>query len=145
MKVSLNCKFCKLPITVEIDDEYAQTHDRFKLLSYAACNHCADVRETRRSLTERIKRAAFAFAAMSNRKEADKDRARKIFSKLLTLYAANIAKSHRMEGMVWDDAVVEDMMECPGKWPDVLSLMHNMFNDWKRQRDAEARQKELAV
>lgn len=145
MKVSLHCKFCQLPITVEIDDEYAKTHDRFKLLRYCCCNHCADVRVTRRYLQGKIESVAIAFAAKFNPKEEDKAKVRDTFTKLLVRYAKNIASFHRMEGMAWDDGVVDAIMSQPNQWAEILTRMHQMFRDWQQEQRQKELQTEMGV
>ena len=67
MKHATHCKFCKSPITIEIDDEYSKLGDPFKLIGMASCNRCADLRTERRCLEGKIKRVCMILALSANK------------------------------------------------------------------------------
>lgn len=135
MNHATNCKFCKAPITLEIDDEYSEFGDPYKLLRYAACNYCADVRVERRFLERRIARTAVAFACLVHPKEDEIKLVRGSLTKLYELYAKNIAAFHRKEGMCWDDAVIDAVMAQPRDWPKFCGRLWKMFYEWNKQQE----------
>jgi hypothetical protein len=140
MNFSTNCKFCQNPITVAVDDDYAKMGDPYKLLPKACCNECSDVRVVRRLLEERIGRVATVYAAMHRPSETTQANTRKNLAKLCEAYARVIARMKRVEGMAWDEASVDTIMENPSKWAEVLSTLWKMFRQWQAQqvRQAEA-------
>lgn len=132
MNHATTCQFCRRPITVEIDDDYAAIGDPYKLIQKRACNECADVRVLRRVLEERISRQATTFAGMHRPTEDAKKVIRKNLVKLLENYARMIARWNRVEGMMFDEAAVDTLMEKPSQWAEVLSKLWTMFNQWQR-------------
>lgn len=138
MRHATTCKFCHNPITIEVDAEYAELGDPLKLLPLAACNQCADLRVERRFLEDRIRKAAMIFAAIRKPGDEAKQVARVNFTSLCTRYARMIARWHRVEGMSWDQAIVDQMMERPEQWPDTLSQMWKMFSQWREQQEVGA-------
>jgi hypothetical protein len=137
MKYGTTCKFCLNPITIDIDDDYAALGDPYKLLPMACCNRCADIRVERRQLEDKIKfvckmRELDPKLAVQRR---EKDRA--TLERLLKKYSNLIARWHFKEGMCWDDAVLETIMETPKQWFDVLGKL------WKMFRESVPAQKEL--
>lgn len=139
MKHSTHCKFCKMPITVEIDDDYAALGDPYKLVEKASCNACADVRVLRRVLEDRISRLATVYVSMLKPSEAFKASTRKSMTKLLESYARMIARHHRCDGMAFDEECVNVVMEHPSKWAEVLTGLWRMYRDWERSREAETK------
>ena len=135
MNHATTCKFCHKPITLQIDDAYAELGDPYKLLSLAACNECADVRELRRLLEERIRKVAMMVAAMDRPKQEEKDLMRKNLLVLCEKYSRMIARWHRMEGMAFDAAVVDDILTRPDQWPVALRGLWGMFRMWKREQE----------
>jgi hypothetical protein len=130
MKHATNCKFCQLPITVEVDDEYAALGDPYKLLPFAACNRCADLRVTRGVLEERVKHACLGLFQKKGKvsKEA-MDRTRQMLVKLTQGYATMIARWHHKEGMAWDEECVNLLMDRPQFWNKILAELWHLFRD----------------
>lgn len=137
MNHSTHCKFCHKPITVEVDDDYAKLGDPYKLLQKAACNACADVRMLRRVLEERISRVSTVYAAIHHPSDSVKINTRKSISKLLQAYCRMIARWNRLEGMAFDEAAVDTLMEHPSQWAEVLSNLWKVFRHWQQQRELE--------
>lgn len=125
MNHALNCKFCHRPITVQIDDSYSELGDPFKILSLACCNRCSDLRVERRRLSEKISRICRK-VSIHKSSEAQEEY-REILVKLTQRYANLIAKFHDKDGMCWDDAIVESLMDNPEQWPSILSQMWKSF------------------
>lgn len=137
MNFATHCKFCQKPITLEIDDAYAALGDPYKLLKKAACNECSDVRTSRRVLEERIGRVATVFAAIHRPGVLTKEETAKTLTILLQNYAQVIARWHHAQGMAWDDAAVDTIMENPNKWAEVLTNLWRMFRQWQAAQAKE--------
>lgn len=138
MNHATTCKFCKLPITVTIDDDYAALGDPYKLIPLGACNHCSDVRVERRRLETKISMAVSRMVRAGKLDEDEKKEHAEGLSLLLKDYARMIARWHRKEGMCWDDEIVNSVMKFPEKWTEFLGRLWRMYRLW-------ARQEELAV
>lgn len=137
MKHATTCKFCHIPITLEIDDEYAALGDPYKLLRLACCNRCSDVRERKRILEDKIRKSAMALTSIRKPSQEVLETNRKNLNRLYRQYAENIARWHNCDGMAWDDAVTDFVMEHPGKWAEALSRLWQMFKQWQAQRNLE--------
>lgn len=133
MRKAVNCKFCHNPITVEIDDDYAALGDPFKLVSFACCNRCADLREERRLVTDRIRKVAMAYASVTKKTDATKQATRNSLLKLCQQYARLVAAFHGKEGSAFDEASVDLMLEQPHKWGEILSRYWKMYREWEAQ------------
>lgn len=128
VEIGTTCKFCKKPITLKIAKSYSELGDPQKLIPMAACNSCADLRVERRSLEAKVK-----FICMMRKTEGKKEsdsqqqERREALEKLLKQYAHLVARWHFMEGMAWDDAALDTVMEKPGQWFDVLATLWKTF------------------
>lgn len=124
MKHATNCKFCKRPITVEVEDAYAELGDPFKLIQLLCCDHCADLRIERRKLERDIKNKCVGMFQVGPKKAKLKEKENREFLKYTTQkYAELIARWHEKEGMAWDDAIVDTLIENPERWSTVLASM----------------------
>ena len=128
------CKFCKQPISLEIDDGYAAMGDPYKLIPFAACNHCGECRVERRGLEDRLGRVATLISLLPAGQSKDRERLRFVVIALTKRYARLIAKWNRMEGELWEDSIVEAFMEYPGSWGKTVGRMWRSFQDWKRSK-----------
>lgn len=143
MRHATNCKFCKRPITVEIDEAYAALGDPFKLLPLACCNACADNRVSRRKLERKIQLVVTCLSlAGSNKTENLMQTSREQLTKLTRYYADMIARYHHMDGQLWEPSIVEQIIEKPDAWGETLSRMWLAFRQWQEQ---QSRQPELPV
>lgn len=128
MRYATNCKFCKKPITLEVDDDYHKMGDPHNLIPGAACNSCADVRELRRRLTDKINSmSAFFQRLYRSMNETDKLAARERLEKILKKYANVIARLHGKDGMAWDDAFVEEFLKHPELCNEIVSRMWKVY------------------
>lgn len=59
MKHGTHCKFCHIPITIEVSDDYIG--DPLKIIGFAACNQCAQLRQDRRDLEESLQKLCLVF------------------------------------------------------------------------------------
>ena len=135
MNHATTCKYCRKPITVEIDDAYADLGDPHKLIPMAACNRCADIRVERRVLEAKVKFACmmlhFGRKKFSETKVHD---TRVVLERLLKQYANMIARWHFLEGMSWDDEALNLIMDKPDAWASVLKELWKMFTACNPER-----------
>ena len=134
MKHGTTCKFCQKPITVEIDDTYAALGDPLKLLGLACCDRCADLRVEHRKLEANIMHLCRIRELDPKVAKAREQSHRSTLEKLLKQYANMIARFHFMEGMSWDDASLELIMDKPEAWSSVLKELWKMFKDCNHDR-----------
>jgi hypothetical protein len=136
MNHATNCKFCKKPITIEIDDAYAALGDPQKLLPISTCDRCADLRVERRCVEDRVKTAALTLAnAKGHARQEMQSRFSGIFERLLHDYARLIARWHYLQGESWDDAALETILIHPEAWHSVLETLWKVFKDANKERE----------
>lgn len=126
MKHATHCQFCKIPITVEIDDSYAELGDPYKLIRMAACNRCADLRVTRRNLERLMGRQCSALCLLRSSKTKEPTEIRSNLERLTQDYARMIARWNHLDGMAWEPAIVDAILEDPHHWGDIAARMWRM-------------------
>ena len=119
MKFGTHCKFCKKPITLEIDENYDALGDPQKLIPMACCNYCADIRELRRKLERKVQVVCTMLELAGKSSEA---KSREALVRLTKDYATMISK---WTGKVnrWDEAVVDALLKDPHHFGDPLTRM----------------------
>lgn len=127
MRHGTQCKFCKKPITLEIDDSYSEISSPVKLLPLAACNRCADLRVERRAIESKVKFICLMRHNNPKAAESRKEHHRQALEKLLKGYANLIARWHYLEGMSWDDECLNVIMEKPSHWATIMAELWKMF------------------
>ncbi|MGC1452938.1 MAG: hypothetical protein WA830_23150 [Candidatus Sulfotelmatobacter sp.] len=138
MKHATHCKFCHKPITVSIDDDYAALGDPLKLLPLAACNRCADLRVLRRTLEKKVAILCGRLIFSSGKLDASAlSKAKTGLAHWTREYARMIARWHSLEGLCWDEAIVEQLMEKPDTWGDALGRLWTMFKDSQASRQPD--------
>jgi hypothetical protein len=115
------CQFCHKPLVLEIDDDYAATGDRFKLIPYAACNRCADLRTRRRILTEAI--GHIMAIAIFDRRPAILDSFRTILGRLTSRYVEMVSDWTGNPEMEWDEGIVDALIRRPGEWGKTMQRL----------------------
>lgn len=121
MKLAVNCKICKRPLTVDCDDDYAAMGDPFKLSKMATCNSCYDMRD------ERLRYEQYTVnwcnrllcAPKKNRDQHVQDIREALF-KCTRKYAEIVARINRSSRVFWDDELVNLLMDKPEKSGDIL-------------------------
>lgn len=129
MKHGTNCKFCQNPITVEIDDAYANLGDPFKLIKIACCDRCADLRVERRMLEDKVRKVCRVRELDPKLAKTREQSHRSTLEKLLKQYSNMIARWHYLSGMCWDDRATETIMDHPEAWNSVLATLWKIFKD----------------
>lgn len=136
MKHATNCKFCQRPITVEIDDTYAGLGDPFKILSFATCNRCSDLRVERRRLEYHLRRVCSGLEILKSAKVVIPDKARANLVAITRQYAEMVSRWNNMKGMLWEEAIVDALLQDPHHWGDIIGRLWRMHKDW-RQHEAQ--------
>lgn len=128
MKHATNCKFCKKPITLEIDDSYYSLKDPLGIIQMACCNRCADLRIKRRSLEDKIQKTVFPLIVKGN-KATDEERmlCRQILIELTKKYTALIAEWLNASTPWWDQSIVDSIMEMPNLWNSFIVQCWKMY------------------
>ena len=133
------CKFCKAPISVQMPDDDNDLRALFErvLLPMACCNRCADLRVERRILESRLQRCCTLIRMLGPGMSKERETLRAVLTRQTKKYAELIARWHRLDGSLWEEAIVETIMEKPAEWGNILSQMWKTFHQWKRQKDAQ--------
>lgn len=128
MNHATTCKFCRIPITVTINDEYAKLGDPYKLLPLASCNRCADLRQQRRSLEDRFRRASRIVSLCGS--DSDQRQTMKgVLQRLCVAYADLVIRWKRVSPMDQDTikAMADDAVNGILDKPDALNVVLNTF------------------
>lgn len=134
MRHATHCKFCKAPITVEIDDEYSKLSDPYKLIPMAVCSPCSDIRVLRRKLERKVQIVCRVFQmAGKNATDELSEKTKKSLTALTQDYASMICRWHKLEGMAWDEECVSQLMEHPERWGEILGHLWKMFRQSRRE------------
>lgn len=126
MKHANHCKYCKREIALEIADDYAALGDPAKIFPYRACNRCADLRERRRNLEERIKRAVSPL--IIRRLPEIEAKARQVLEELTKKYTVLVADWVGSSAPRWDVEIVNLVIDKPDHWPAVLQQCWKMHS-----------------
>lgn len=120
-----NCKFCRLNLEVEIEDDYltlrelvAQIGDIPTLTKLAACNRCADYENAKARIRDRMAKVAhtlfienYARRATSPAAQAARETMRVLFAKWFDC----VCGYHLIETQK-DENFVNMILERPDKW-----------------------------
>ncbi len=126
MKYGTNCKFCKKPITIEIDDAYAELGDPYKLLPMAACNRCADLRVQKRNIEGQLGSLCASISVAKGSKDGMPKNAKSNVERLTKIYASLIARWNNLDGMAWEPGIVDAIIADPHHWGDISHRMWQM-------------------
>jgi len=137
MNFSTTCKFCHKPITLEIDDSYDVIADPHKLIPLSSCNHCADVRVSKRNLEERLKAQCYAIQLLKSARVPVPDKARSNLEFLTKEYAKMVAKWNRNDGMLWDEGIVDALLARPQDWGPIVGRLWRMYKDWRQSQSQQ--------
>ena len=134
MTVETTCKFCGVPLSLQIDDDFAQLDgplvklvSKFiptevaALVKLATCDRCATLRERRRRIDEAIRKVCLNLAGF--RMTADlKAKVSPHLQGLLVSYL-HLVSNWTGQDVAWDDAFLESVLHCPDKYATVLGSM----------------------
>lgn len=133
MNHAANCKFCQRNLVLDIDPEYVELGDPFKLLKYATCNTCADLRVRKRKLEDTIGNCCNRISQKS-KKDSGSD-LMEVLDKATRKYAEVIATLHELDRFTWDDAFPKLLFDKPNQWGQILTIyIRNCITDHKRTK-----------
>lgn len=126
MKHPTTCKFCKAPVVLEIDADYDALGDPHKLIPFAACNRCADMRVKRRWLESAICESA-TMILQAKERNAVADRQWPILETLTKKYTAMIAEWVGSNLPWWEQCIVDLIVDKPQHWHSALKQCWKMY------------------
>lgn len=132
MTHGLNCKFCQKPISVEVDDDYAALGDPYKILHLACCNFCGEVREERRKIYDKLKRA-LTWLEVAGDSKTVRDNSAELLTILTKRLMRLIGKWYAVPDLIWEEAIVDQIMAGPKKAHVVLASMWRMGKEHQRE------------
>jgi len=135
MNHATTCKFCHTPLVLSICDDYSTEFDPFKLLPFAACNRCADLRTRKRTLEDAIAHicaqlAQFRGPAPSSVANVNREALTRVTKK----YTAMIAEWVGSSTSWWEEDIVNVICDKPTAWPKTLALCWRMYEDKPKAR-----------
>ncbi len=129
-----HCKFCGTPITLKIEQEGLNAFEGFSLeflKSIAACNRCADYREKKRAIEERLAGLMTDWARDKSKQVRLGDAERKNLLESIEFnarkYSELVHRFYRIK-FEWDPAFVQLLMERPDRTMAVLALIERMIS-----------------
>ena len=133
------CKFCRLPLMVEIEEDYIKLGggmlgDIPTLTKLAACNRCADYENGKRRLRDEADKTArtlsleiYAKRGTSPLAETSRENLRVLFSKWF-----NLVCNHLLIETQTDESFIEAVMSKPHCWADAFARYERMCRTLKR-------------
>ncbi len=126
MITEATCKFCKRPLSLQIDDDYAALGDPFKLTPLACCDGCADYMMARRKIFDRVKHICMKLFGGAVEKD-DLPKTREALTALVQRYMRLISDHRDCPMPDWDSGLMDDLMEKPGNFSPILAMVPRMF------------------
>lgn len=121
MKRATTCKYCKIPLILNIDDAYGELGDEHKLIPMAACNRCADLRVNIRRLIDSVGRLCSNLIQWAGGKNADRrGKVLPILHQVTRKYAEQFARLHNSKRMIWSEDFGLLLWERPEKWGIII-------------------------
>ena len=143
MRHACTCKFCQTPITVSVDDDYAKLGDPYKILKLATCNFCADIRVERRRLDERIARCCRNLSLLPEGESKARDKLKLAMEKLTKHYAELVCRWHHAQGSMWEEEILNSILDKPLEWPHIIGRLWTMFRQWRDSQQPSAKEANL--
>ena len=127
--VTYNCKFCRRPGAIEMEDEPNIQIQIAKWQPILCCNRCAGYREVRYGIRDRIQGVVEYMIQMKSLRALTQELETGIRSKLAshTKGYATVVNQHYRKVNVWEKDFVDILMERPDMWARIL-------NDYERRR-----------
>lgn len=119
------CKFCRVPLRLGIDDDYAAQNDCFKLIPLAACDRCADLRERRRVLHERF--VSICSTLIGVRPDSEMVQSVRASLEVATKkYLRLVSDWTGAQDLAWEETMVDPFLAAPKYCGKHLSLFWKM-------------------
>ena len=121
MQYTTQCKFCKAPLEVEVDEAYAALDDPFRLLGMAACSTCTELRVSRRTLEEKIRRTASLLQGLTSRETDERKALLNILRNLAYAYWRLIGRWTKAPRINLPEDKLKELQDNPQDWGTVIS------------------------
>jgi hypothetical protein len=139
MNHATQCQFCKRHLVLQVDPDYIGLGDYLKLIPLAACDRCADLREKRRSLEEKIRRICIRLTQLTGPPRYKAAEQSKEPLRVLTqAYSRMIADWLNASHPAWDSECVELMVDRPDQYGRILSQLWKLYQDKPKQEEVGA-------
>lgn len=132
MIIKGECKFCKRPLELKVDDDYAATGDPFKLVRLASCNRCADLRTRQRRIEKSIETLSGSLLCHPSNEERVTTREGLCRTTKSLLKIA--CEWYHAEGVAWEEAIVDQIMTHPEKLSVVTARIWQMARNASQGR-----------
>jgi hypothetical protein len=135
MKIEHTCKFCSAPITLEMDDDGDICFGLDYLKSIAACNRCADYREKRRSLIDRLINHSIEWSRAKTKQlplgPQEMDKLKEAIISATKKYSDLCCRFKRIQS-VWEYDFAQQIMDQPHKTMQILSFYERNLGRFQR-------------
>ena len=134
------CKFCKIPVTVEIRPDALEMLNLEIWLAMAACNRCGDYHARRNRTTESIRQVAMKWLAASlslqgSEQEEVRESCGSVIEKL-TRRLADAAAAHYRSAFTWEREWVTQILDQPDKAALTCTFFERqMWKSWNKRRN----------
>jgi|SRR6266849_276129 len=125
MRIQHTCKFCSAPIFLEMDKDGVEYFGLEFWKSLAACNRCADFRERKRTLIDRLLRYSVQWMRNENGQlplgEKELNRLKESIISSTKKYAELVCRFYRIPS-IWQEDFAQQIMNMPHKTMQILSF-----------------------
>lgn len=131
------CKVCGKPITLNIDDDYAELGDPYKLEKLGTCDKCVAQHALQQKMNTALERISAMLRIVGNDVEerpALLGKAEKILKAYLRLIST---KEKLREELPWDDTILDKYAAHPEKLDGVIDFMRDTVRQVVRQQQLD--------
>lgn len=132
MKQSTHCRFCHIPMSVDIDENYDRTGDPLQIMKLATCNRCADLRTRFNGIRNAIKNLCMVLVQTNKLSEEDQEKTTRAMTVLFERYAKLIADWNKVPIPTIDPTVIKTLIANPGRFEIFL---RNIWDQYRRVSD----------
>lgn len=136
MNIQHACKFCSAPVTLELGEEMLEFFNLDYWKSLSACNRCADYREKKRGLIDRIVDRSVVWLRHQNHQlrlnETEAEELRKSIVGATQKYADLICKFYRHH-FSWEPDFAQQIMDNPVNTMRILSFFEGSISRKRTQ------------
>ncbi len=125
MRIQHTCKFCSSPVTLEMDEAGVEYFGLEFWKSLSACNRCADYREKKRGITERLVGYSVDWSRHQNKQvplgEKELNRLMESIIASTKKYADLVCRFNRIPSL-WQQDFAQQIMDMPHKTMTILGF-----------------------
>lgn len=120
IRVEGKCKACGKPLSLQVDQSYAELGDPYRLVQGAVCNRCGMTELRRRGIEDNIRRICLGINAAAPACQAGlKEQGRDVLVQLVEQYCQVAGRAFNAT-LPFDLVLVEDLLQSPGRYELVL-------------------------